>query len=146
MLLKSIEERLSRFKKNRVYLKKLLGEFKDKPQGKVVGLNIPDAIRARVTEQVKIWNARSYRQLLHACLVIGLEEVEEMGRIQRKARDSEPPPATPPPSEPRPSVREFIDGIRNEGLVEEVQNVRWPDDSGDDEFPTPEGDEEELPR
>jgi hypothetical protein len=88
--LDSIRERLSGFTKKRAQIVELLNTFVVKPDGKNVGLPIPDAVRARLLAQVGAWGADSYRQILHTCIILGLEELEKIGSVEQTLHAKQP--------------------------------------------------------
>ena len=143
--MEAIEQKQAKFQRGRVRLRELLKLFRIKPIGRNIGLNIPDDLRERLTVQVDIWKAASYRQLMHSCIVLGLEQVEELGKIQKLAleqMDSEPPPPVDQTKEGRKPIEEFVNDIRAENIMEEAQEVLRPDDTGDDDVPITEWDED----
>jgi hypothetical protein len=146
--LAAIEAKQRKFIEGREKLRALLKEYRAKPVGKTVGLKIPEPVRKRLMAQAEIWEAASYRQLIQTCIVLGLEQVEELGKIQKKAMEAPPISDAPPPWAGKPKktrIEEFTNGLR-ESAMAEVPEVPRSDDSGDSGVRGPAGDEEELPR
>jgi hypothetical protein len=134
-----------------------LERWKSKPEGKTVGLNIPPGLRKRLFDQMVVWDADSYRQLVHTCVDLGLAQLEAMSAIKLRSKEEkeerEEPVIPTPKSVSRPSVRPEIENLRMEVLgdsasdpMEEVPEVPRSSDQGDDEVPAPEWDEGDLPR
>lgn len=72
---------------------KLVKEFHRVPEGKMIGLKVPDNRRERLVAQQERFKAKTYRQLVQTCVELGLRvlegvedargAVEEVQSIQR---------------------------------------------------------------
>lgn len=147
-LLESIEKNHRLLKRSIERISKALDANAAKPVGKTIGLNITPELRARLMKQVSVWEANSYRQVVQACVSLGLERMEELGRLREDKKEI----PTTPPEPPEPSIRAEIKRFTmetkydREDPVEEVQELLWADDEGDCDFPSPDEGEEALPR
>ena len=154
-MLREIEQRQSALIRAIRHITEELSKWITKPRGRVIGVNIPDDIRTRLDEQISIWEAVSLRQMVLTCIVLGLERVEEVGKIKKKAKrepiKSDPPPKPAPKSS---KIRQFREEIYDpdeeileggtEDPVEEVQEVLGSDDKGDDGPVSPDGGEGDI--
>jgi hypothetical protein len=130
-----------------------LRRWTQKPQGRTVGLKIPDEHRARFNTQLRIWEGASYRQIVQVCMELGLIQLERLGKIYARAKEDEEAPkprqSYPPPRSGKPDILNMMREIRHdcaESPVEEVSEVSWPDDQGDGGVPAPGRGEEDFSR
>lgn len=80
-------KRQSRFKGRINRILHELAEWEHPREGKVVSFTIPPEIRARIDRQCRLWGATTTKQFLGACVMIGLQQMEEISN----ARDTEQP-------------------------------------------------------
>jgi hypothetical protein len=152
--LNEVQEKQRRLQKDVKTIMQALQEYRPKPKGKTVGLIIPEPCREHLKAQMEVWGADSYRQIVNTCVVLGLERLEEIGKMRGKP---EPKKTRPRAARPSARVKKLLDlreetydaggetNPEDESVVEEVQEVLGPDDSGDDGIPTPERGEEDVP-
>jgi hypothetical protein len=77
-LLEQMIKRQSRFKGRIDRILRELVAWEHPRDGKVVSFTIPPEIRARIDRQCRLWGATTTKQFLGACVMIGLQQMEEI--------------------------------------------------------------------
>jgi len=133
-----MHKRQSRFRNRIDNIFKTLEKWKHPPpEGVMMALVVPQSIRDRIDKQCLIWRAMTKKQMMGACISLGLQQMEELGAaLQRGQEEKHKPPAVPEPRKlvgVRPEIKQFM---REHGVyqsdVEEVQEVPGSSDQGDE--------------
>jgi hypothetical protein len=139
-MLSQIRQKQSRL---RGRIDRVLRELKNwkrrRRDGKELGINLPDELGDRIDRQCVVWGAHTKRQLVGTCIVLGLQELEELGALRQEAKEDKRRAAQPPEPRPlvgvRPEIKEFVREVQDdipEGAMEEVQEVPGSSDQGDE--------------
>jgi hypothetical protein len=98
--------------------------------GKEMGINLPPELRARLDKQCLIWGAMTLKQMVGACIQVGLREIEELGVLEESKKQAQLSGEPQPAVARRRSLDQFVAETLHD-LEEPPPEIKEEEDEGE---------------
>lgn len=114
--LDELQKRISRYKGRIENIRSELDRWKLPRPGKMASLTLPEDIRSRLSKQCVIWGAMTLKQMVGTCITLGLQQMEELGRLVEVEKETKhlPPKDKTQEFSKRHEIAAFVERMKTD--------------------------------